>query len=212
MFRDIRAVFLVLFCALFLFPASLRAGEVPDPQTQLQISAERLIAILKDPELRKPEKRDELRRKVADEAFSQFNLTRMAMLSLGRGWKRLTAEERREFTALFRRLLVKSYIPTIDKYSGQKVVFTRTLVHGNRAEVRSKIVSPDRETPIFYKMRLEKNGKWLIYDVIIENVSLVRNYRSQFAPLMKKRGYGGLREQMQKRIEEIARQEQKSHG
>ena len=212
MLRYLKFPLLGILFLLFMMPAAGWTDESAGPQAQLEVSVNRLLKILEDKELRQPDKKAERRSKVADEAFSQFNLTRMAMLSLGRGWKKLSPEERREFTGLFRQLLVKSYISTIDKYSGQKVVFTRETVKGDRAEVRSKVISSDREIPIYYKMRRSKNGKWQIYDVIIENVSLVRNYRSQFAPLMKKHGYSGLRQRMQKRIDEIARQEQKQDG
>jgi phospholipid transport system substrate-binding protein len=204
---------LVLFCSFVLLTSfSVQAEEPKGPQAQLQVSIEHFLDVLNDPELKKPGQEEVRRQKVIKIAFSQFDMPRMAMLCLGRGWKKLSPEERVEFTELFKKLLTKSYISLIDNYSGEKVVFTREEVKGRKAEVRSKVVSSNRETPIFYKLKREPDGRWLIYDVIIENVSLVRNYRSQFAPLMRKKGYVGLREQMLKKIKENKTEEDKKNG
>ena len=201
---------LVVFCGfVFMSPFAAQAHKATGPEAQLKVSIERFLAVLNDPELKKPGQEEVRRQKVIKLAFEQFDMPRMAMLSLGRGWKKMSPEERVEFTGLFKKLLTKSYISLIDNYSGEKVVFTREEVRGNKAEVRSKVVGNGRETPIFYKLKKEPNGKWLIYDVIIENVSLVRNYRSQFAPLMRKKGYAGLREQMLKKISENKQEEDK---
>ena len=211
MFRFRFPVFcLVVFCGfMLLLPGATPAQQATGPEAQLKVSIERFLDVLKDPELKKPGQEEVRRQKVIKLAFDQFDMPRMAMLSLGRGWKKLSPEERVEFTGLFKKLLTKSYISLIDNYSGQKVVFTREEVKGSKAEVRSKVLSGDRETPIFYKLKKEPSGKWLIYDVIIENVSLVRNYRSQFAPLMRKKGYAGLRKQMLKKIIENKKEEDK---
>ncbi|NPA25832.1 MAG: ABC transporter substrate-binding protein [Deltaproteobacteria bacterium] len=199
-----------LLISLLVFPLSWSAAAM-GPEAQLKLSVDKLLTVLNDKQLQGPEKTELRRQKVAEVAFSQFNMTRMAKLCLGRGWRKLTPEQRQEFTRLFKRMLAKTYVSTIDDYSGQKVVFTREIINKDRAEVRSKIVSDDKEIPINYRMKLE-GDRWLIYDVIIENVSLVRNYRSQFAPLMQKKGYDGLIEQMKKRIKEIESGEKKNNG
>ncbi len=197
----------LLFLVFTVLPIAAVGAETDGPQAQLEVSVSHFLDVLKDPELKKPGQEEKRRKKVVELAFSQFNMPRMAMLALGRGWRKLSPSERKEFTGLFKKLLTKSYISMIDNYSGQKVVFTREEIRGNKAEVRSKVVSGDRETPIYYRLKREPDGKWLIYDVLIENVSLVRNYRSQFAPLMQKKGYAGLREQMLKTISENRKEE-----
>ncbi len=212
-FFRVPAIFLFfVVLSVLLLPLSGPAAEKNSgPQAQLEVSVNHFLDVLKDPELKKPGREEERRQKVIKLAFGQFDMPRMAMLSLGRGWKKLSPEERREFTGLFKELLTKSYISMIDNYSGEKVVFTREEVRGKKAEVRSKVISSNRETPIFYRLKLEPDGRWLIYDVIIENVSLVRNYRSQFAPLMRKEGYAGLRQQMLKKIAENKKLEDAKH-
>jgi phospholipid transport system substrate-binding protein len=163
---------------------------------------------VRDKNLKGDDKRQLRREKIAEVVFMQFDMERMAKFSLGRGWRELNKTQQDHFTDLFRKLLSKSYVATIDGYSGEKISYLKEIIKGDKAEVRTMVVGNAKEIPLSYKLKL--NGeRWLIYDVIIENVSLVRNYRSQFSPIMKKEGFSGLIKKMEKKI---ARAEAKENG
>ncbi len=188
-----------LFVLLALTPLNLW-GNDSGPQQQLEVSINSLLAVLQDENLKGDDKRDLRRERIAEVVFLQFNMRRMAKLSLGRDWKGLSESERSHFTELFRDLLKESYVATIDGYADEKITYAKEVIKGDKAIVKTVVVSGSRgEIPLSYKLQV-KDGKWLVYDVIIENVSLVRNYRSQFGPIVKKRGFDGLIVQMEKKI------------
>ena len=190
---------LSLFLLLAFVPLNLW-GDDSGPQQQLEASINCLLDVLRDESLKGDEKQNLRRERIAEVVFLQFNMRRMAKLSLGRDWKSLSEAERRHFTELFRDILKKSYVATIDGYADEKISYRKEIIKGAKAEVRTMVISRTRgEIPLNYKLQV-KEGKWLIYDVIIENVSLVRNYRSQFGPIMKKKGFVGLIAQMEKKV------------
>ncbi|MBN2809687.1 MAG: ABC transporter substrate-binding protein [Deltaproteobacteria bacterium] len=179
-------------------PLNLLAAEV-GPRQQLEISINRLLDVLRDESLKGEEKKELRREHIAEVVFLQFDMRQMAKLSLGRDWNDLSEAECRRFTELFKALLKESYVATIDGYANEKISYVKEIINGSKAEVQTKVISPSREIPLSYKL-LEDAGRWLVYDVIIENVSLVRNYRSQFGPIMRKDGFTGLLAQMEKKI------------
>jgi len=190
--------FLLLVFCLSFSPAPLNAAEA-GPEMQLKSSIDKLMLVLRDENLKGPEKIQLRRERIADVVFMQFNMQRMAKLSLGRGWRDLDTAQRDHFVEIFRKLLAKSYVATIDGYAGEKISYVKEIIKGDKAEVRTLVIGSGKEIPLNYKLKL-KDDRWLIYDVIIENVSLVRNYRSQFIPIMKKSGYDGLVKQIEKKI------------
>lgn len=193
------------FLLLAFAPLSLWAGE-SGPRQQLEVSVNRLLDVLRDKNLKGDDKQNLRREQIAKVVFLQFNMQRMAKLSLGRDWKGLNETERGRFVELFKNLLKKSYVATIDQYADEQVSYIKEIIKGTKAEVRTLIISDAREIPLNYKLK-DKDGKWLIYDVIIENVSLVRNYRSQFGPIMKKKGFDGLIALMEKKINRAGEKE-----
>ena len=154
-----------------------RAGA---PSDQLRGHIDRVIKVLDDPELKREGKAHDRRvavRKIADEIF---DFVETAKRSLGRHWAARSAEEQQEFTGLFADLLERSYLSKIELYGGEKIAFTGDAVDGDQATVRTKILTKSgTEVPIDYRM-LRKSDKWVVYDVIIEGVSLISNYRTQF--------------------------------
>ncbi len=196
--RSILVGFLLLIFCLSFSPAYLSAAEI-GPELQLKSSIDTLLLVLRDENLKGSEKIQLRRERIADVVFMQFNMQRMAKLSLGRGWRDLDTAQRDHFVEIFRKLLAKSYVATIDGYAGEKISYVKEIVKGDKAEVRTVVIGSSNEIPLHYKLKL-KGERWLIYDVIIENVSLVRNYRSQFIPIMKKSGYTGLVKQIEKKI------------
>ena len=208
--RHQRLVSFLLFSLFLLFalvPLKLLADDL-GPRQQLEVSINQLLEVLRDNSLKGDEKQNLRHERIAEVVFLQFNMCRMAKLSLGRDWRGLSEDERTLFTDLFRKLLKKSYVSTIDGYADEQISYRKEVIKGDKAEVRTMVISKSRniEIPLNYRLQF-KEGRWLVYDVIIENVSLVRNYRSQFGPIMKKRGFSELVVQMEKKVAEAGKKE-----
>ncbi len=170
-----------------------RAGAAT-PREQIQSSVEKVIAILKDPNLKakKNERIEQLRQVI----FPKFDFTEMAKRSLGADWQRRTPEEQQEFVKLFTELIESAYVSNLDSYNGEKVVFTGDKQDGEYAQVDTKITSnKGEESTVSYKLR-QSGSDWKIYDVVIENISIVNNYRSQFNRVIARSSFADLLRQM----------------
>ena len=198
--RVVAAAVLLLAAAGLLVPRDARAGA---PSDQLRTQIDRVLKVLDDPELKKDGKAKDRRvavRKIADDIFD-FGET--ARRSLGRHWASRTPAERDEFVRLFSDLLERSYISKIELYGGEKIQYIGDTVDGDLATVRSKIVTRQgTEVPIEYRM-LRKGERWLVYDVVIESVSLVSNYRTQFNKIIQTSSYKELVNKMKTKQEEF---------
>jgi phospholipid transport system substrate-binding protein len=162
------------------------------PTDQLHDRIDRVVKVLDDPALKKESKTTERRatlRRIADEIF---DFTQISQRSLGRHWQTRTPAEREEFVVLFGDLLERSYISKIESYSGERVVYAGETLDGDQATVRTRIVTKQgTEVPVDYRM-FERDGRWRVFDVNIEGVSLVGNYRSQFNAIIVRSSYQDL--------------------
>src|SRR6267378_4177315 len=185
---------LVLTLALVLAALPAQAGA---PIEQLKAQVNRVVKLIDDPALK--DKRVAVR-KIADDIFD-FGET--AKRSLGRHWAARTEAERDEFVKLFGDLLEHSYISKIELYGGEKIQYMSDRIEGDQASVLSKLVTKaGSDVPIEYRM-LKKGDRWLVYDVIIEGVSLVSNYRTQFNKIIQTSSYAELVKKMKSRQEEM---------
>jgi phospholipid transport system substrate-binding protein len=173
-----------------------------DPLTQLQASVDSIIAVLQDEKLAVPEMREERRRKVEAQVDTLFDFQEMGKRTLGAAWDKATAEERKEFVDLFASMVKERYIGKIDEYSGQKVTFKKQVVKEKSAIVYSILLNNGVEIPMDYKM-LRKGAKWVGYDMRIENVSLVANYRRDFQGILQKDKFSGLLQKMREKVDKI---------
>lgn len=175
------------FCMLMLMLLILSSpGYAGAPMDTVQKNANKVLDVLRDPKLKAVSaeeiKKDKLR-VIFDEMFDQIEFSRR---TLTRNWNHLTPAQRVEFVELFKQILEKSYADKILSYTNEKVEFYReTMLSATQAEIQSKIITSSKEIPIFYRVML-KDGKWKVYDVIVENVSLVQNYRTQFNDILSK--------------------------
>jgi len=173
------------------------------PTEQLRAQVDKVLKLLEDAALKAPDKAKERRaavRKVADDIFD-FGET--AKRSLGRHWAARTPEERAEFVKLFGDLLERSYISKIELYGGEKIQYVGDRIEGDTAAVQSKLLTKTgSEVPIEYRM-LRKSDRWLVYDVVIEGVSLVANYRTQFNKIIQTSSFQDLVKKMKTRQEEL---------
>jgi len=194
------AVLLLLIPFLFYNATGFATSPGTKPMDQLQESVDKILEILQAKELRVPEKEDERRQRILEVVDTMFNFREMARSSMGRHWHTITAEQQEKFVGLFKDLVEERYIGKIDSYDNQKVVYKKQLVKGDRALIYTDIVDKDLEIPIVYRLE-ESNGKWLINDLKIENVSLIVNYRRDFDSIIRREQFEGLVEKITEQLE-----------
>jgi phospholipid transport system substrate-binding protein len=185
-----RLLITVAAVAALIAPAgSALAGA---PTDQLRQYSDHVLKILEDPSLKGEDKRSERRAAVRRVAIEVFDVEETARRALGRHWQARTPEERREFVDLFAELLERTYISKIDFYGGERLQYTGESIEGDKAIVRAKVVTKQgTEVPV--EARLQQRGdRWLMYDVLIENISLVGNYRAQFDQIIRTSSYQDL--------------------
>jgi phospholipid transport system substrate-binding protein len=200
----VRARALSGILAGLLVLALATAGSAGVPTDQLRGAVERAIKILEEPSLKggskTAERRDALR-KVANDIFDWTEIGRRA---LGPHWRPRTDKEREEFIQLFGDLLERAYMSKIELYGGEKIAYTGERVEGDVASVTSRLVTKSgTEIPIDYRM-VKRGERWLVYDVSIEGVSLVGNYRTQFNKIIQTAGYPELVRKLKTRQEDVA--------
>ena len=166
------------------------------PTDQLRQTTDKVLLILQDPRLKSTDMRDERNKQLRQVIAPMFDFQAMAQRSLGPDWQRRSAEERREFVQLFTTLLEQTYAAQIAAYNGEKVVYGREAQENDFAEVDSQILTTSGdEFSVNYKLR-SSDRTWKVYDVVIENISLVNNYRSQFRRVLAKSSFDELLRRM----------------
>ncbi|MEI6826423.1 MAG: ABC transporter substrate-binding protein [Desulfuromonadales bacterium] len=132
-----------------------------------------------------------------------FDYSEMSKQSLGKHWNERTPGERHQFTDLFALLLENSYLSKIESYNNEKIVYLKETLDDNYAEIKSKIVTAKRDEYTLDYRLLSVNGTWKVYDIVIEGVSMVSNYRAQFNRVINDKGYSGLVKVLQTKTSEI---------
>lgn len=183
-------------------PSFVIAATPPDPTEQLRPFVERIVSILTDPDLQGDEKCIERRETVMKVALERFDFNEMSKRVLGRTWRKLDNNEKKHFIGLFTKLLEHAYFGKIEDYSKQKVVFKDQRVKGDRAQVNTGIVDKGVNVSVSYIMMLQ-DSKWMVYDIIVEGVSLIRNYMEQFKSILRKEGYASLVKQVEDKVVEL---------
>jgi len=162
------------------------------PSDQLKAQVDRVVRVLDDTELQKSARAAERRAAIRGIANETFDFTETARRALGPHWQARTPAEREEFTGLFADLLERSYIGKIELYSGEKVAYLGDTIDDGFATVLTKLITKQAtEVPIDYRM-IRRDDRWLVYDVSIEGVSLIANYRAQFNKIIQTSGYASL--------------------
>jgi phospholipid transport system substrate-binding protein len=173
------------------------------PSEQLRGQIDRVIKILEDPELKKEGHAKDRRTAVRKIANDIFDFSETARRSLGRHWQGRTPAERDEFVQLFSDLLERSYISKIETYGGEKIAYLGDSIEGEQAKVQTKLLTKGGgEIPIEYRMH-KKGDRWLVYDVVIEGVSLVANYRTQFNKIIQTSSFQELVNKMKNKQQEL---------
>ncbi len=172
------------------------------PTDAMKGTVDDVIRILSNPALKDPSQRHQVLQQVKQVVDRRFDYEEMAKRTLP-NWNQLSASQRREFVTLFSELLATSYAEKMAKYAGEKVTFLGDRLEGDQAEVNTVLIRTNDRVPINY--RLINKGNWVVYDVNIDGVSLVNNYRSQFGRVISESSYPELVKRLQTKVDEQRR-------
>ena len=179
--RRVTFILRSLLVVLCISPTVLHAGA---PTDQVRATIDAVLEILNNPKLATQAASEERRRQLRHVIYPRFDFAEMARRSLGPTWRRISPAEQQEFMRLFTELLAESYVKNIESYHGEKILYGRETQEQKYAEVDTKLISKQgEEILINYKLH-NVDGEWKVYDVVIENISLVNNYRAQFSRLL----------------------------
>ena len=165
---------------------------------KLKSTIDKVIAIVKDENLKTEGRRVALR-KAIDE---RFDYRQMVMRSLAKNWDPRSDQERQQFISLFKSLLENSYASKLESYSDEKINYLSEVIKGKYALVKTEVVRPNSTIGVDYKL-IQENGDWQVYDFVIEGVSMIRNYRSQFTKIIRKDSYEVLVQKLTDKINEL---------
>jgi phospholipid transport system substrate-binding protein len=177
-----------------------RFTQAGEPQDLVRTAVDKAVQILKDPKLQPADKKKERIDRLREAVNPIFDYQEMAKRALGTHWRRRTPAEQEEFVILFRDFLEGIYSDKIDLYGGEKVLFGRQTVEEDFAQVESTIINPKgEEIAVNYKLR-RVNGKWKVYDAVVENISIINNYRSQFDRVISGSSYQELVKRLREKV------------
>jgi phospholipid transport system substrate-binding protein len=172
------------------------------PTDSIRGSVDSILALLKNKEMDQATRRKEMRKVIN----GRFDFRAMSQRTLATNWKKASSEQKQEFVQLFAQLIENTYIGRIEAYTNEKVDYPGEKVKGKKAVVETLILTASADIPINYKVYRKKNGEWWVYDVIIEGISLISNYRSSYQEIVSKEGFDGLIAKMKDKIKELESQ------
>jgi phospholipid transport system substrate-binding protein len=175
---------------LLMLPCGAWAQQ--DALRTVKLHVDNVLDVLRDPALKGPKGEKEKEARIVAESDKLFDYIELSKRTLGLSWNRLSQEQRREFVKLYKKRLQDTYVDRITAYTNEKVEFTEAVpLGGGAVEVRSVVLTKTAQVPIYYRA-MGEGGQWRVYDVIIEGVSLIANYRSQFREILANQGPEGL--------------------
>jgi phospholipid transport system substrate-binding protein len=192
--------FVVLLLSFVLFAAVPPKAFAGEPTQQVKETVDEVISILNNRELKKPQNREQRSAKIREVVNERFDFAEMAKRSLGIYWRQRTPSEQKEFVKLFSDLLEDTYIRKIERYEHEKVTYVGEVMDGPYATVKTVIVTTKEvEIPVNYKI-FRSGSKWEVYDIIVEGVSLVNNYRTQFYQIIGSGSYADLLKKLKAKV------------
>lgn len=179
-------------------PGAAMAGE---PTDRIKETTDKILAVVSNPELKAPERSAERKKLVRKAVDERFDWEEMSRRTLARHWAPRTEQEKKQFIDLFGQLLERTYMDKVEGYSGEKVVYEGDQVEEGYAVVNVKIITQQgTEIPVMY--RCKKKSDWLVYDISIEGVSLINNYRTQFGAILARSSFQGLLDKIKAKVEQ----------
>lgn len=177
-------------------------GYAGAPTDSMKATIDEVLRIIREKELKQPGKAEERRQQLEKVVGARFDYQEMSRRALGAPWNTLSDQEKQEFVALFRTLLTSSYADKIETYSGEGVQYLNERTEKEYAEVRTKVLSGKTEIPLDYRL-INKSEDWRVYDVVVDGVSLVNNYRGQFTKILRASSYSDLVDQLRKKSDKL---------
>ncbi len=194
-----RNTIIIMSCLVFLLCSVATSIALPGPTDDLKPTLDTLVEHLQDPSLKGDAKKDERRKIIMTTVKKGFNFREMSRRVLGKTWKKISDTDKVKFTQLMTDLLENAYIGKLENYSGQKIGFTDEKIKGKRAQVSTSVENGGVQIPIHYILSF--NGqKWMVYDINIEGVSLIRNYMQQFKSILRRDKFEGLVKILEEKI------------
>jgi phospholipid transport system substrate-binding protein len=193
---------LVVLGAVVLTGFVADRAQAGEPTEAMRATINEVLKILADKELKQPAKANERRQLLEKVVGDRFDYQEMSRRSLGAPWNNLSDKEKQEFVSLFQTLLVNTYADKVESYSGDGVQYVNERTEKDYAEVRTKVQTGKTEIPLDYRL-LNKGSAWRVYDVVVDGVSLVNNYRGQFAKILRTSSYADLVDQLRKKSDKI---------
>lgn len=195
---------LLLVTVLLSFGVTVSSAQEGSTVTdEVKKVVDEVIRIVTNKDMKKPQNARERRAEMKRAIGSIFDYGQMTKLSMGIHWKERHPAEQKELVKLFETLLENSYATKIESYNNEKIIYLKEDVEGDYAEVSSRVITEKGdEFSLVYRLGKEGN-KWMVYDVVIDGMSLVSNYRSQFNRIIEKQGYNELVKKLQTKSEEI---------
>lgn len=193
------AVLTALVLAVGVAAAPAIAGEATEA---MRGTIDEVLRILADQSLKQPAKANERRQMLEKVVGERFDYEEMSRRSLGTSWTNLSDKDKHEFVSLFQTLLVNTYADKIESYTGDGVQYINERTEKEYAEVRTKVLTGKTDIPLDYRL-LHKGSAWRVYDVVVDGVSLVNNYRGQFSKILRNGSYADLVDQLRKKSEKI---------
>lgn len=190
-------MFARLFALILLFAGAMSVAfaDGGGARDQLKSTVDEILGVLADTSLEKTEKR----RKITESISARFDFRTMAQQILATNWKKTNEAQQKRFVELFSELLQESYVGRIEAYTNEKIEFKGEKLEDGRVTIDSVIHTSAADIPVQYKM-LRKEDKWQVYDVVIEGISFIRSYRTNYQDVVKKDGIDGLLTQMEAKI------------
>jgi phospholipid transport system substrate-binding protein len=199
MYIKLLVIPVVLSCFFLAGPAVAQTSVTPE----VKKTVDEVVRIVTDKELKKPQNEKKRRKALRDTIGAIFDFGEMSQRAMGAHWKELSPAEKNEFSGLFETLLENTYANKIESYNNEKVIYQKENVEDDYAEVRTKILTVKHDEYSMNYRLINKGGKWVVYDVVIEGVSLVSNYRTQFNKIINNQGYKELLKKLHSKSEDI---------
>ncbi|CAK7011842.1 MAG: hypothetical protein DELT_02117 [Desulfovibrio sp.] len=193
---------------LVLFMASTAVGATKTATETIQHTIDEVLALIKDKDMDDPATRGQVQKEVEEKVKTIFDFGEFSARTVGAKWRSFTQDQKDRFVDAFAQLLRATYIEKLDTYNGEKVKFISEVksTKGDKVEVQTALLLKDKEIPVSYRL-LDKQGQWKVYDVRIEKVSLIENYRGQFKEILMK---GDAEELIKKVVDKAAEVKQQS--
>lgn len=206
----IRRALLLIIVTAFTFSLFSVAIAAKTPTEAIKATVDGILNVMKDEVLAVPAKKQERRDKMSVLIRERFNFIEMSKRSLAKHWRKISKEEKKEFVSIFSDLLEASYVGKVENYTDEKVTYDKEKIKGKGkySVVNTTIVTKSVDIPIDYKLILKKD-KWWVYDIVIEGVSFISTYRSQYNKIIIRKSFPELLENMRNKLKEIRDPEKK---